>query len=428
MRRNGARPTISLDMILAVATLLLLVAPITFNSAHASGDNWSTKSPLNDPRSGLGAAALDGRVYVVGGTDISLQALSTVEVYDPSVNSWSSVASLPMPTSAPGVVALNGRLYSIGGIVPVGPRSSALTGAVEVYDPANNSWASRTPLPRPTQGLLVATVGGLIYALGGLSDRGNENSTWIYNPQNDTWRSGSEMPAYQSSLAQTPDQVAVVDGKIYVFDQSWGSIGPGVPISPSPMFNIVYDPRTDSWAHWPALLTRGARGNPISLSLDSMVAIGMKILVIGGNDLGLWCTGSCSIHPEPSPVNQYNFEYDTLTGNWTRRTDMPTGREGLVTAYVGGIVYAIAGAADKTNPLATGYTDLNEAYTPCSGTCPAFLPSSPFSYLSLAWDGVAAVAVMLGGVFCFRTWKRHRNRIPVRPLDPVNWRSQSTAL
>jgi N-acetylneuraminic acid mutarotase len=405
------------------AVLLFLLSPITISPVHSAGDNWSTKSPLDSPRSGLGAAALDGRIYVVGGTDISLQALSATDVYNPATNSWSSATPLPRATSAPGVVALDGRLYSIGGVVPVGLQSSVLTGAVEVYDPTNNSWTSRTPLPRPTQGLLVATVGGLIYALGGLSAGGNENSTWIYNPQNDTWRQGAEMPAYQSSLAQTPDQVAVVDGKIYVFDQSWGSIGPGVPINPSPMFNIVYDPATDSWAHWPALLTRGARGNPISLSLDSMVAIGKKVLVIGGNDLGLWCTGSCSIHPEPSPVNQYNFEYDTLTGNWTRRTDMPTGREGLVTAYLGGMVYAIGGAADKTNPLATGYTDLNEAYTPCSGTCPPFQPSSPFSYLSYAWDGVAAAAIVVVGLFGFRLWRKHQNRIPVRPLDPVNWRS-----
>ena len=395
------------------------------NPAHSAGDNWSTRSPLDGPRFGLGAAALNGRIYVVGGTDISLQALSATDIFDPETKSWSSGAPLPMPTSSPGVVALNGHLYSIGGLVPCGPKSFKLTGVVEVYDPTSNNWTSRAPLPRPTQGLLVATIGGLIYALGGLSGRGEENSTWIYNPQNDTWRQGAAMPAYQSSLAQTPDQVAVVDGKIYVFDQSWGSIGPGVPINPSPLFNIVYDPATDSWAHWPALLTRGARGNPISISLDSMVAIGTKILVMGGNDLGLWCTGSCSIHPEPSPVNQYNFEYDTLTGNWTRRMDMPIGREGLVTAYVGGVVYAIGGATDKTNPLTTGYSDLNEAYIPCSGTCPQFQPSAPLPYVLYAWEGVAVAAVLAAGLFGLRQWRRYQNRIPVRPLDPVKSRSRN---
>lgn len=402
---------------------LLLLIPIVISPAHSVGDNWSTRSPLHSPRFGSGAAALNGRIYVVGGIDISLHALSTIDIFDPETNSWSSGTPLPTPTIAPGVVAINGHLYSIGGLVTVGPEFSRLTGAVEVYDPTNNNWASRTLLPRPTQGLLVATVGGLIYALGGLSGRGEENSTWIYNPQNDTWRQGAAVPAYQSSLALSPDQVAVVNGKIYVFDQSWGSIGPGVPINPSPLFNIVYDPATDSWAHWPALLTRGARGNPISLSLDSMVAVGTKILVIGGNDLGLWCTGSCSIHPEPSPVNQYNFEYDTLTGNWTRRTDMPIGREGLVTAYIGGVVYAIGGATDKTNPLTTGYSDLNEAYIPCTGTCPPFQPSAPLPYVLYAWEGIAVAAVLAAGLFGLRQWRRYQNRIPIRPLDPVKSRS-----
>ena len=424
MRSRAPQLPRSKTTMLAATLILFLLPPALIGPTQSTGDDWSTKRPVDTPRSNSGAAVLNGHIHVVGGIDISLHVLSANDVYDPGSDSWSSGAPLPTPTSAPGVVALDGRLYSIGGVIPVGQRS-ALTSTVQVYDPTTNKWTSRASLPRPTQGLLVATVGGLIYAMGGVSASGIENSTWIYSPMNDTWREGAQMSTYLSSLSQGPDQVAVVGGKIYVFDQSWGSVGPGLPIYPSPLFNILYDPATDTWTHWPALLARGARGNPISLSGDSMVAIGTKILVIGGNDVGLWCTGSCSIHPEPSPVDQYNFEYDTLTGNWTRRTDMPTGRLGLVTAYVGGAVYAIGGSTDKTNPLATGYTDLNEAYIPCSGVCPPFQPSSPFPYFTWISAGAATAVVAAVGLMGFMQWKKHKQRPPIRPLPPVNWRTQS---
>ncbi len=245
---------------------------------------------------------------------------------------------MPVPTALAGIVNVDGLVYAIGGLSWHGNKDYSLSGAVEVYAPQSNNWTSRTPIPHPTEGLLVAVANGLIYAIGGTSSFGNENSTWVYNPQNDTWRPRAAMSTYDSSLARSPDQVAVVGENIYIFDQSEGSIGPNRPNDPKPMFNLVYDVATDTWAHWPALLTTGARGNPISLAGDSMVAIGSRILVIGGNDMGLWCTGQCSVDTNLSQITKYNFEYDTVTGQWSRRMDMPTGRYGLVTANLDGTI------------------------------------------------------------------------------------------
>jgi N-acetylneuraminic acid mutarotase len=415
-------------VIIGTFLVLSLFSTTLVNPVHSAGDQWSVKKPMVGARVYSGAATLNGRIYVVGGIDSSLHVLSANYVYDSVSDTWASLAPLPLPTEALGLVSLDGRIYSIGGFSQLGSTYYSLTGSVEVYDPQSNNWTSRTPLPRPIEGLMVATVDGLIYAMGGTGAGQNENSTWVYNPQNDTWRPRAAMPTYDSSLAQVPGQVAVVGGKIYIFDQSEGSIGPGRPNDPKPMFNLVYDVATDAWAHWPALLATGARGNPISLAGDSMVAIGTKILVIGGNDIGLWCTGQCSIHPDPSPISQYNFEYDTVTGRWTRRTDMPTGRAGLVTVNVGGIVYAIGGVTSNANsphPLTTGYTDHNEAYTPCSEFCAPFQPSSAAPYLTWAVEGIAAAAVAGIGLIVWRIWRKRRQRPPIRPLDPLNWRTRS---
>lgn len=408
--------------VLAALLLSLAITSIVVNPVRATGDQWNSRRSLPSARTYSGAVALNGRIHLVGGLDTSLAILSSNDVYDPLSDSWTALAPLPLPTDLAGVVELDGRIYAIGGLTWLGNKNYNLTDAVELYDPQTDTWTSRRPFPTRIEGLMVAAVNGLIYAIGGTSVQATENTTWIYNPQNDTWRSGAPMVTYDSSLAQSPDQVAVVGDKIYIFDQSVGSIGPNQPIDPKPMFNLVYDTSTDEWAHWPALTTIGARGNPISLAGHSMIGIGTRVFVLGGNDVGLWCKGTCSLHPDPSPVTRYNFEYDTLTGEWTRRADMLTGREGLVTASVNGVVYAFGGATDESNslhPLTTGYTDHNEAYTPCSGYCPPFQPKGPTAYLAWSILGIGSVVAAGLGFVARRAWMKRKLRPPMRPLEPI---------
>jgi N-acetylneuraminic acid mutarotase len=67
----------------------------TSRSCEASGvdaydvstGNWADQSPLPAPREGLAVAAgKDGLLYVIGGTDNSVDVLDRVEVYDPARN------------------------------------------------------------------------------------------------------------------------------------------------------------------------------------------------------------------------------------------------------------------------------------------------------------------------------------------------------
>ena len=55
-----------------------------------------------------------------------------------------------MPTARSGVLltVVNGRLYAIGGSVSnLCFSSSCASFAVEAYDPATNSWATKAPVP-----------------------------------------------------------------------------------------------------------------------------------------------------------------------------------------------------------------------------------------------------------------------------------------
>jgi N-acetylneuraminic acid mutarotase len=99
-------------------------------------DTWSTRAPMPIARSGIGAAVIDGMIYVIGGegwVDELGGVLRTTEAYDPKSNSW--VEKTPMPTArhrfAKGV--LDGKLYAVSG---VGLMSMFSVVAVnEVYTP-----------------------------------------------------------------------------------------------------------------------------------------------------------------------------------------------------------------------------------------------------------------------------------------------------
>ena len=48
---------------------------------------------------------LDGKLYVVGGCDVS-RCLSTVEMYDPALNKWAPSENMNVPRACCGVAGL----------------------------------------------------------------------------------------------------------------------------------------------------------------------------------------------------------------------------------------------------------------------------------------------------------------------------------
>jgi len=139
----------------------------------ASPPAWSSIASMSQARARFGTATdLQGRIYAIGGTTDSSgdagSGLSSVERYTPSTNSWSSVASLPGPARSGLTAAVDGlgRIYAIGG---TDTSYDALT-RVDRYDPGTNAWTnlSGAPLGEARGGLAAVTVpSGQIYAVGG---------------------------------------------------------------------------------------------------------------------------------------------------------------------------------------------------------------------------------------------------------------------
>ena len=86
---------------------------------------WSRKAPLLTKRAEVGVAALDGKVYVVGGATPCLQASPLNQEYYLAADRWRDRAPLPDGLSHPGVAGLNHKLYAIGGFSGGGVHEGA---------------------------------------------------------------------------------------------------------------------------------------------------------------------------------------------------------------------------------------------------------------------------------------------------------------
>ena len=189
---------------------------------------------------GLAASAsIDGKIYVMGGMrfnggNYDLSGLKTAEAYDPLTNTWdSTLADMPTKRWGHSAVALNGKIYVIGGTT-ITPNFAYAS--VEVYDPQSNTWSTKSDMPTARYCLTACSLDGNIYAIDGWLDSGNGpiyDKVEVYNPESDTWNTETPMPVARAVLASI-----VLDGKIYVY----GGARTGHPcIGTSAIYELSYD-------------------------------------------------------------------------------------------------------------------------------------------------------------------------------------------
>jgi Kelch motif len=91
----------------AAAGCIAALASVT--RAECPSGSWLSLALLSEPRQELTAAALDGKVYDVGGLAGRPNAN---EIYDPATNRWSP-AYLPVGTDHAWALALGSRLWAL---------------------------------------------------------------------------------------------------------------------------------------------------------------------------------------------------------------------------------------------------------------------------------------------------------------------------
>ena len=205
-------------------------------------DQWKGLAPMPSKRGSAVAAAVNGKIYVIGGAAVhpgssepSLQparphrSVGTVEEYDPQTDKWTERSSMPTARNHAAIGAVNDKIYVIGGrLGSAFIFTASNTNVVEEYDPATDQWGLvKAKMPTERSGGAWAVYKGRIYVAGG-EHQDNYllaafRSLEAYDPASNSWEELPKMPMPRHGLAG-----AVVGDRLYLASgdiQSAGIIG-----------------------------------------------------------------------------------------------------------------------------------------------------------------------------------------------------------
>jgi hypothetical protein len=184
---------------------------------------WSKLPPMPTARGALGGAVIAGRLYAVGGapptfSGRSVEPYGTLEILDLRSGRWRAGPPMRFARHHLGAAAVAGSLYVVGGR---GQTDYAL-GHTERFDPRTGRWETLAPLPQASGALAAVAAGGELVAIGGGDDAAGwvTGATWALEPERNQWRRLPDL-----LHARHGHGSAALGGQVYVFG---GAPCPGV--------------------------------------------------------------------------------------------------------------------------------------------------------------------------------------------------------
>nr|KAG5686106.1 hypothetical protein BaRGS_013097 [Batillaria attramentaria] len=177
----------------------------------ASG-RWTKLPDMLHPRARVGAAALNGRVYVVGGSD-GTQDLNSVDYLDLEKQKWKTAVAMNAPRSSVARYQAAISAY-MGGLVAVGGTDSwNCLNSVEMYSPASDTWTYVAPLNNLRRGAGVDVVNNKLWVLGGSDGVSSLRLTEIYDPESCVWTLGPQMNVPRANVSAVS-----LNGSLYAIE------------------------------------------------------------------------------------------------------------------------------------------------------------------------------------------------------------------
>jgi N-acetylneuraminic acid mutarotase len=195
---------------------------------------WGLRAPLLAANSEFALAESNGKLYVLGGYPSNRVTSRTVQIYDIASDSWQLGPQLPQPNNHGMAAAVDGKIYLIGGQLTADQEGYVDT--VYELDPAGGAWVERARMPTQRSGGVAVVHAGRIYVAGGRVPRGSDFA--VYDPAADLWETLPDLPTQRNHISG-----AAIDGRIHIVG---GRLGNGL----SPLKTTaheVFDPQTRTW-------------------------------------------------------------------------------------------------------------------------------------------------------------------------------------
>lgn len=140
-------------------------------------DTWETSFPWCPHAHVAGAGAvINGKFYVAGGRGRDNRDTDKLDVYNPVTNRWTTLARMREPRTGVAAARLQNKLYVIGES-NITPGTGERQNDVDAYDPVTNTWKIKAPMPTGRGDLAAARVTWAgqshILAVGGFDIEGS---------------------------------------------------------------------------------------------------------------------------------------------------------------------------------------------------------------------------------------------------------------
>jgi len=233
-----------------------------------------------------------------------------IDRYDPAADSWTSIGSLGCRRQNLAAAVFEGRIYACGGL----DYESDPDKSVEQGDLTGAEWVEDPWLKDPRYHHAAVNLGGRLYVLGGCCSTDRESSIDVFEPSGESesrWVRAGELP-----VPMAPAIATVVDGRVWIAGE------------------LEYS----KWELWSGELPAGPWTREAAFSLDRMWPA-----VCAFQGAFYFCGGVVGDQESEQTLSPRVERFDLASRSLQALPDMPTARQGATAVGADGRVYVMGG-------------------------------------------------------------------------------------
>lgn len=302
------------------------MTPLVMAQTEVSQGTWDTLETINLPlaRHENSFVNVGDQFYLLGG-----RGIKPISIYDVKTNTWKEGAKPPVEIHHFQAVAYKGSIYMFGAMTGKYPYETPLPNIL-IYNPKNDTWSEGAEIPegrrRGSAGVVIQK--SKAYIISGIVDGHNSTHVpWVdaYDFNTKTWTVLADAPRPRDHF-----HAAINDGKIYNVGGRNSSFATKQTFELTIPEVDVYDIKTNSWTTLPEQLNID-----IQRAGTSCVFLADDLILIGGE--------SVAQQAAHNDVDAYNIKSHT----WRKLDDLNRGRHGSQAIVYKNAIYIVAGSGNR---------------------------------------------------------------------------------